>query len=317
MELEEVRPEISVVIPTFNEVDTIEPLARAVSQVLEGLGRRFELLFIDDGSTDGSFGVIERLTEELPVLRAVQFRRNFGKAAALTAGFHEARGDIIITMDADLQDEPADIPKLLKALEEGSFDLVSGWKWPRLDPLEKTLPSRLFNKVTAHVSGVNLHDFNCGFKAYRREALEGVSIYGELYRYLPVLVHRHGFKVGEVQVRHNPRRFGKSKFGASRYLRGFFDLLTITFLTRYRRSPLYLFGRYGLAFSLVGGLILAYLAVLWLFGKGPIGDRPLLMLGVLLSVLGVQFFSLGLIAEMITNATFNARASYTVRKRIR
>ena len=171
--------------------------------------------------------------------------------------------------------------------------------------------------MTAKVSGVPLHDFNSGFKAYRREALEEVSIYGELYRYLPILVHRRGYTIGEVQVRHNPRRFGHSKFGASRYLRGFFDLLTITFLTRYRRSPLYLFGRYGLVFTLAGAIILIYMAILWFIGIRPIGDRPLLILGVLLSVLGVQFFSLGLIAEMITNATFNAHVSYSVKQKIR
>jgi glycosyltransferase involved in cell wall biosynthesis len=311
------KPIVSIVIPTYNEVDTVESMARAVAQVMERIGTGYEILFIDDGSTDGSFEAMAKLAEQMPTVRVVQFRRNFGKAAALTAGFHEALGEIIVTMDADLQDEPQDIPKLLDGLEKGGYDLVSGWKWPRLDPLEKTLPSRLFNKITARVSGVPLHDFNSGFKAYRREALEDISIYGELYRYLPVLVHRRGFKIGEVQVKHNPRRFGRSKYGFSRYLRGFFDLLTITFLTRYRRSPLYLFGRYGLAFAVAGAGILIYLAVLWFMGVRPIGDRPLLIVGVLLSVLGVQFISLGLIAEMITNATFNARISYTVKRKIR
>jgi glycosyltransferase involved in cell wall biosynthesis len=290
--------DLSVVIPAYNEAESILPLTRQVSQVLGALGS-YEIVFVDDGSTDGTVASMRKAAAECPSVRIIRFRRNFGKSAALTAGFAKARGRVVITMDADLQDDPEEIPRLLQALDENDLDLVSGWKWPRLDPLSKTLPSRVFNRVTAWTTGVNLHDFNCGFKAYRRQVIKEVSIRGELHRYIPVLAYHRGFRVGEIQVHHNPRQFGKSKYGARRFVRGFFDLLTVLFLTRYRHRPLHLLGWPGLASGVLGVLTLAYLSVLWMIGERPIGNRPLLSLGVLLVVVGAQFLSMGLVAEMI------------------
>lgn len=308
--------EVSVVIPAYNEAESVALLAVQVDSVLASLGKRYEIVFVDDGSTDDTFVELTRVAESVPSVRAVQFRRNFGKSAALTAGFQEAQGKIILTMDADLQDDPQEIPRFLAALEDGNYDLVSGWKFPRHDPASKTWPSRLFNSVTARVSGVGLHDFNCGFKAYRRQVVDEISIYGELYRYIPVLAHWRGFKVREIKVRHNPRRFGRSKFGFSRFYRGFFDLLTVLFLTRYLRRPLHLFGWLGVLSSTVGGIILVYLTVLWFMGNRPIGDRPLLTLGVLLVTLGIQFLSLGLLAEMLASMLMKRETNYSVRRRL-
>jgi glycosyltransferase involved in cell wall biosynthesis len=225
MEKEVAAPEISVVIPVYNEAESLQPLYQDLVSVLGTLGRPYELLFIEDGSTDGSFDTLAELHTQDCHVQVIQFRRNFGKAAALTVGFAEARGAIVITMDADLQDDPQEIPSLLNKLAEG-FDLVSGWKYPRRDPLTKTLPSKLFNWATSRLSGVRLHDFNCGFKAYRREVVKEIRFYGDLYRYIPVLAHWQGFRVTEVPVRHHPRQFGQSKYGISRFLRGFFDLIT-------------------------------------------------------------------------------------------
>jgi len=307
--------DLSIVIPVYNEVESLPLLHEQLSDTLAGIGIDYEIVFVDDGSTDGSFDVIERLVADLHV-RGIQFRRNFGKAAALTAGFHEAQGDYIVTMDADLQDDPQEIPRFLQEINQGSYDLVSGWKYPRLDPVAKTLPSRVFNHVTSVLSGLKLHDMNCGFKIYRREVVQDVRFYGELYRYIPVLAHYKGFRVGEIRVRHHPRRFGRSKFGASRLLRGFFDLLTVLFLTRYMRRPLHLFGLVGLGSLTVGMIISGYMTVLWLLGQRPIGDRPLLTLGVLLITIGVQFFTLGLMSELIINLQSSHRTSYSIRKKI-
>jgi glycosyltransferase involved in cell wall biosynthesis len=303
------------VIPAYNEVESVGLLAEQVDSVLASLGRRYEILFVDDGSTDGTFAELTRAAQSIPCVRAIQLRRNFGKSAALTAGFREAEGEIILTMDADLQDAPEEIPSFLVALDEGDCDLVSGWKSPRQDPPSKTLPSRLFNLVTAQVSGLPLHDFNCGFKAYRRAVVDEVTIYGELYRYIPVLAHWRGFKVKEIKVRHNPRRFGRSKYGASRFFRGFVDLLTVLFLTRYTRRPLHLFGWIGILSFITGAIILGYLSALWFMGNRPIGDRPLLTLGVLLATLGIQFFSLGLLAEMLASMLIKRETNYSIRKK--
>lgn len=313
---EQTRIEVSVVIPAYNEADAVVTLATHVNSVLSSLDKEYEIIFVDDGSTDETFLKLSAATEALPSVRVVQLRRNFGKAAALTAGFHDARGDLVLTMDADLQDDPEEIPRFLAALEEGPYDLVSGWKFPRRDPLRKTLPSRLFNWVTSLMSGVRLHDFNCGFKLYRRQVVEETPIYGELYRYIPVLAHWRGFRVTEIKVRHHPRLFGQSKFGASRFFRGFFDLLTVLFLTRYMRRPLHLFGWLGMASFGSGMLILAYLTVLWFLGDRPIGDRPLLTLGVLLIIVGMQIFSLGLLAEMLANLFNGRQTGYSVRRRV-
>jgi glycosyltransferase involved in cell wall biosynthesis len=290
---------ISVVVPLLNEERTLEQLYAEIASALDGRDDEFEVVFVDDGSTDGSMSVLERLHDEMPNVVVVHLRRNFGKAAALQAGFFEARGDVVVTIDADLQDDPAEIPKLLAKLDE-SFDLVSGWKTRRNDPFLRRLFSRWFNWATAVVSGVHLHDVNCGLKAYRAEVLQGVRLYGELHRFVPVLASYRGFRIAEIPVNHRPRSHGRSRYGAERYLRGFFDLLSVTFMGRYRHRPLHLFGGVGVLMGAAGFVILTYLTVLWFWGEG-IGHRPLLTLGVLLVVVGIQFVSLGLLSELITS----------------
>ena len=290
---------ISVVVPLLNEERSLETLYAEIVAALEQEGHDFEVVFVDDGSTDESLSTLGRLHEEQSNVVVVHLRRNFGKAAALQAGFLEARGDIVVTIDADLQDDPAEIPKLLAKLEEG-FDLVSGWKTRRNDPFPRRLFSRIFNWVTGVISGVHLHDVNCGLKAYRAEVLKGMRIYGELHRFIPVLAAYRGYRVAEIPVNHRARQHGRSRYGPERYLRGFFDLLSVTFMGRYRHRPLHLFGGVGLLMGAIGFIILTYLSVLWFWGQG-IGGRPLFTLGVLLMVVGIQFISLGLLSELITS----------------
>jgi glycosyltransferase involved in cell wall biosynthesis len=289
---------ISVVVPLLNEEQSLEALYREIAGALDPL-HEFEVVFVDDGSTDRSLSILERLHDEHANVVVVHLRRNFGKAAALQAGFLEARGDLVVTIDADLQDDPAEIPKLLAKLDEG-FDLVSGWKTRRNDPFLRRLFSRWFNWATAVVSGVRLHDVNCGLKAYRAEVLQGMRLYGELHRFIPVLASYRGFRIAEIPVNHRPRQHGRSRYGPERYLRGFFDLLSVTFMGRYRYRPLHLFGGIGLLMGAVGFIILTYLSVMWFWGHG-IGGRPLFTLGVLLMVVGIQFVSLGLLSELITS----------------
>jgi glycosyltransferase involved in cell wall biosynthesis len=290
---------ISVVVPLYNEENSLDELYREISAALEPHGRPFEVIFVDDGSTDGSARVLSQLHDEATNVVVVHLRRNFGKAVALQAGFLEAQGDIVVTIDADLQDDPAEIPQLLAKLDDG-FDLVSGWKTRRNDPWSRRVLSRLFNWTTAVVSGVHLHDVNCGLKAYRAEALRGIRLYGELHRFIPVLAAYRGFRVAEIPVNHRPRQHGRSRYGLNRYLRGLFDLVTVTFMGRYRHRPLHLFGGIGLLMGLAGFLILLYLTVIRI-GGGAIGHRPLLTLGVLLIVVAFQFISLGLLSELITS----------------
>jgi glycosyltransferase involved in cell wall biosynthesis len=288
---------VSVVIPVYNERESVRPLAGEVLHALRALGRQSEIVFVDDGSTDGTSEILADLAAAEPEIIIVRLRRNFGKAAALMAGFREARGDAIVTMDGDLQDDPAEIPRLLAELEAGA-DLVSGWKRDRKDPLGKRAASRVFNSVTARMSGIGLHDLNCGFKAYRAEVVESLALVGDQYRYIPVLAADEGFRVSELPVNHRPRRYGRSKYGLERYLRGFLDLLTILFIGRFRQRPMHLFGGLGMLFIAAGVAICLYLAALKLFGEG-IGERPLLLLGVLMIVVGVQLFTIGLVSEMI------------------
>ena len=290
---------ISVVVPVRNEERTVALLLDELDSALQQLETPWEAIFVDDGSTDGTVAALTRLHAAHDNVTVVRLRRNFGKAAALGAGFAQARGDVIVTVDGDLQDDPAEIPRLLVKLEEG-FDLVSGWKAHRRDPLRRRLLSRLFNAVTRWVSGVRLHDMNCGLKAYRAEVVRGLRLYGELHRFIPVLAHHRGFRIAELPVNHRPRDHGRSRYGLERYLRGFLDLLTVSFLGRYRHRPLHLFGGLGLALSLAGAGVLIYLTVVKLMGHA-IGQRPLLILGVLLVVVGLQVFSLGLITELITS----------------
>lgn len=307
--------DLSLVIPLYNEEQSLRPLHARLSEVLGDLSQSYEIIFIDDGSTDGSFAVLEELHEADEHVKALGFRRNFGKSAALSAGFRQAVGKVIITMDADLQDDPEEIPHFLAAIAEG-YDLVSGWKHPRQDPLSKTLPSWLFNWATRTLTGVGLHDFNCGFKAYRHEVVDEISIYGELYRYIPVLAHWRGFKVTEIKVRHHSRPFGRSKYGLSRFGRGFFDLITVFFLTQYTRRPLHLFGWLGMVSFSAGMVINLYLTILWFMGHRPIGNRPLLTLGVLLVVIGVQFISFGLLAELIAKVSSSTDSDYSIGRKL-
>ena len=295
---------LSVVIPLYNEEESLEPLCEQIEAALPSLGRSFEVVFVDDGSTDSSFEVLARLAARYGWLRAVRFRRNYRKAAALAAGFKESRGRLVATLDADLQDDPAEIANLLGALEEGGGkDLVSGWKRKRRDPVTKTLPSKLFNLITSAVSGIRLHDFNCGLKLYRREVVQEALpyLYGELYRFLPAIAHWAGYRVGELPVTHHPRRFGRSKFGTRRLLNGLLDLLSITFVVRFMSTPMHVFGSLGLLCALAGGGIGAYITRLW-WQSGTIQHRyPLLMLSVLLIIVGIQFFCTGLLGDMLAS----------------
>ena len=290
---------ISVVIPVHNEELSVALLYDELSSTFAGEGIAWEAVFVDDGSTDGTFAALTRLHDASDNVRAVRLRRNFGKAAALDAGFKEAAGAIVVTIDGDLQDDPAEIPRLLARLDEG-YDLVSGWKTKRRDPMTRRIPSKLFNTVAGRVSGIRLHDMNCGLKAYRAEVLEGLNLYGELHRYIPVLAHYRGYRVTELPVNHRPREHGSSNYGVERYVRGFLDLLTVTFMGRYSHRPLHLFGGLGLGAGALGFAILLYLTVVKLSGEA-IGQRPLLTLGVLLVVVGIQLLSLGLLSELITS----------------
>ncbi len=291
---------VSLVIPVYNEADSLELLVTEIDAALGPTPHPYEIVFVDDGCTDGSFAVMERLATGRHDVRIVKLRRNFGKAAALAHGFAEARGDYVVTLDGDRQDDPAEIPKLLARLDEG-FDLVSGWKQSRQDPLNKTLPSRFFNWTVRKTTGIPLHDFNCGLKAYRRDVIETINVYGELHRYIPVVAAQAGFTVTEEPVSHRPRVAGRSKYGWQRYRRGYLDLLTVLFLGRYQHRPQHLFGGLGTLFILVGLLVELYLTIDKLFFGHPIGQRPLLLLGALLIIVGVQLLSLGLIGELIAN----------------
>lgn len=297
--------DISIVIPVFNEEESLPKLYNAIMSIVNKNEYQYELVFIDDGSRDLSVEVLKGIKKNDENIKIITLRKNFGKAVALQTGFQHVSGKYVITMDADLQDDPNEIPRMIEELEKG-FDVVSGWKFNRLDPLEKRLPSKLFNKVTSILSGVKLHDFNCGFKAYRLEVVKSIDVYGELHRYIPVLAHRKGFRITEIKVNHLKREFGKSKYGFERYLRGLFDSLSTSFLLKYYDRPMYFFGKLGLLSFILGGGICTYLTVEWFCGT-TIGDRPLLLLGILLIILGAQFISTGFIGDMILDATYRSR----------
>jgi dolichol-phosphate mannosyltransferase len=290
---------ISVVVPVRDEEHTVAALHEQLVDALEGRGDPWEAVFVDDGSRDGTHAALVRLHDSADNVKVVRLRRNAGKAAALDAGLREAEGDVVVTIDGDLQDDPAEIPRLLAKLDEG-YDLVTGWKTHRNDPVVRRVLSRVFNTVTGWVSGLRLHDMNCGLKAFRAEVARELDLYGELHRFIPVLAHDLGFRVTEIAVNHRPREHGRSRYGPERYVRGFLDLLTVTFMGRYRHRPLHLFGGLGLVLSTIGGAILVYLTIVKLSGEA-IGRRPLLLLGVLLVVVGIQFLSLGLLSELVTS----------------
>jgi hypothetical protein len=311
-------PLLTVVVPAMNEEGNISALHRATADVLEAMDITFELILVDDGSTDGTWRAIEALSAQDRRVVGLRHRRNFGKARALATGFSVAGGELVLTMDADLQDDPAEIPRFLAKLDEG-FDLVSGWKQRRQDPLGKTLPSRVFNAVVRTVSGVPLHDFNCGFKIYRADVVRDIRLYGELHRFTPVLAHAEGFRVGELAVRHHPRRWGTSKYGWSRLIKGFLDLLTVTFLTEYRQRPMHVLGVPGVVALATGGLIGLWLTAEKILSGASIGNRPLLLLAVLLVLVGAQFFGLGLLGELLVHgehAHDNASRSAPVRQSV-
>jgi glycosyltransferase involved in cell wall biosynthesis len=294
---------VSVVIPAKDEEESLPLIvARVVEACTAAWVRLSDIVLVDDGSRDASWRVMTELAAANGMVQAIRLRRNFGKATALMVGIGACTGDVIITMDADLQDDPDEIPRFLDALDAGC-DVVSGWKKERHDPISKTLPSRLFNRVTAAISGIRLHDFNCGFKAYRREIFESVDLYGELHRYVPVLAGALGFRVGEIAVRHHARRYGKSKYGVARFLRGFLDLLTVVMITRFAYRPAHLFGGIGSLFLIGGGGALAYLTALKLLTAVSIGGRPLLLFGALAMIIGFQLILFGMLAELIISRT--------------
>jgi len=276
----------SIIIPVYNEEDNITPLYKKITSVMKGMGE-YEIIFIDDGSTDSTFKKIKKLNEKDSNVRCIRFRRNFGKTAALNAGFEHAEGDVIITMDGDMQNDPEDIPSLVKMLEK--YDAVSGWRYSRKDPwLRKKLPSRISNAISRWITGLNLHDFNCALKAYKKEALEGIELYGDMHRYIPAVLAWKGYKVGEIKVRHHERKHGKSKYGARRLLRGFFDLINFKFWADYSTRPLHFFGGIGSALLASGFFIDLYLVLLKIFYGERLSNRPLLLLGILLMILGLQ-----------------------------
>ena len=308
------KPDISVVVPVFEEEESLPELADRIRAVCEEEGLAFEAWLIDDGSRDASWAVVQGLHDEDDRFRGVRLRRNYGKSAALAMGFERARGRYVLTMDADLQDDPAEIPKLVEKLEEG-YDLVSGWKQQRHDPLSKTVPSRFFNLVTRAISGIRLHDFNCGLKIYRSEVVKSVHVYGELHRYIPLLAKWEGYdRIGEKPVVHHPRQHGRTKFGIERFFRGFLDLISVIFMTRFAPRPMHFFGALG-TLAFIGGFLLSlWISIQKVFFDQPIGDRPLLLMGVMLIVVGVQMFTTGLLGEMFIRPRMERTSSYHVRE---
>lgn len=309
---------LSIIVPQLNESATLQTLASEIQQACEAHAIAFEVIFVDDGSTDDSWTVIDRLARNDHRIRGVRFRRNFGKAAALTAGMQAARGHCLMMMDADLQDDPAEIPTFLEKLQEG-FDVVNGWKVRRLDPWHKVYPSRVFNWMVGVLTGLKLHDHNCGLKLFRADVAREIRIYGELHRFIAVLAHARGFRVTELPVHHRPRQHGRSKYGVRRFLIGLLDLLTVTFLTGFGQRPLHMLGAFGIVFFGLGLLGLSYLGGIWMlmnvFAVLPIeriGTRPLLAYSVASTLLGAQAISLGLLAELLVNLTGQAQTGYSI-----
>ena len=305
-------PDISFVIPVFEEEESIPELVDRIRSVCDREGYAFEVWMIDDGSQDGSWPAIQRAHEQDARFAGVRFRRNYGKSAALAVGFERANGTFVITMDADLQDDPEEVPALIAVLNEG-YDLVSGWKRKREDPLNKRIPSKFYNFVTRKLSGIKLHDFNCGLKAYRKEVVKAVSVYGEQHRYIPLLAKWAGFtRITEKPVKHHPRKFGVTKFGLERHIRGFLDLVSVVFLTRFAERPMHFFGTLGTLCFMGGFVISLWISVEKLFFGNYIGDRPLLLMGVMLILLGAQMFSTGLLGEMFVRPRMESIDSYHI-----
>lgn len=292
------QTDISIVVPLLNEEESLKELTAAIEKAISGQ-YSYEVIFVDDGSTDTSFEVIKKLSIEHEFIKGISLSHNYGKSVALQAGFEQVKGTYVVTMDADLQDDPNEIPEMIRMLKDG-LDMVSGWKKERFDPISKTVPSKFFNYVTRKAAGIQLHDFNCGLKAYKREVVDNIYLYGELHRYIPMLAKKEGYnRIGEKVVKHHPRKYGTTKFGLSRFLNGFLDLITILFVQRYFQKPMHFFGTFGIVLLLIGTGINTYMAALKIFFGAGIGNRPLLFLGILLMVLGIQLLSTGLIGELI------------------
>lgn len=309
---------LSFVVPVMNEEGNVRALCERLSAKMQQLGMRYEIIFIDDGSTDRTFFELQRLHQEHPdIIGIIRFRKNFGKTPALVAGFSHCRGDVVFTMDGDLQDDPEEIPRFLEKLDEG-YDLVTGWKFPRLDPITKTFPSRIFNGLVGRVTGLHLHDINCGFKAYRREVFEDIhlKLYGDFHRFIPAIAHWRGFRVAEIKVRHHPRTSGVSKFGGRRFVRGLIDLMTIQFLTSSLHTPLRLFSRLGFWTFMIGVLVDVFVVVRSFVSNVPIHDQPLLFVGIVLLIFGFLFFLIGLLAEMIRYYAFEPGEEFSIKQEI-
>lgn len=304
---------VTILVPLFNEEESLHPLYKSIKETLNKISCDHEILFVDDGSNDRSLNILRELAGKDNRVKFLSFRKNYGKSAALHVGFNAATGNAVITMDADLQDDPEEIPNLLAKLEEG-YDLVSGWKKKRFDPFIKRHSSKFFNYVTRVLTGIKIHDFNCGLKAYRKDVVKNVDVYGELHRYIPVLASHQGFRVTEIPVKHHPRRYGKTKFGISRFFKGFVDLITVLFNTRYITRPMHLFGFLGAASFFVGFLVNAYLTYEKLFLDKAIGNRPMLFLGMLLIIVGAQFFSVGLLGEIMVH-NFRSDREYSIKEK--
>ncbi|MCD8102826.1 MAG: glycosyltransferase family 2 protein [Alistipes sp.] len=308
--------DISVIVPVYNEEESLPELTAWIGSVMDAGGYGYEIIFVDDGSSDSSWDVIKSLAAQYHGVRGISFRRNYGKSAALYTGFEAARGEVVITMDADLQDSPEEIPALYRMIREEGYDLVSGWKKKRRDPPGKTLPSRLFNATARCVSGIRLHDFNCGLKAYRRKVVKSIEVYGEMHRYIPILAKEAGFsRIGEKVVKHHPRKYGKTKFGLERMMRGYLDLISVTFITRFGKSPMYFFGGMGTLMFLVGGVTAVWLIAEKIYRQNhgfsvrSVADQPLFFIALTAVILGVVLFLAGFLGELI-NRTSGDRNKY-------
>ncbi|WP_289730776.1 glycosyltransferase family 2 protein [uncultured Alistipes sp.] len=313
-------PDISVVVPLYNEEQSLPELAAWIDRVARDHGLSYEIIFVDDGSSDGSWDVIGQLRQQFPAVRAIGFARNYGKSAALFCGFEAAQGEVVFTMDADLQDSPDEIPAMRRMILDEGYDLVSGWKKKRFDPVGKRWPSKFFNWTARVASGIRLHDFNCGLKAYRRKVVKSIEVYGEMHRFIPILARKAGFRrIGEKVVEHRPRKYGQSKFGLERMLKGYLDLITVLFMSHFGRSPMYFFGGLGTLMFLFGGgtTVWVIAAKLWKQAHGlplrPVADQPLFYLAMLAVVLGVQLFLAGFLGELINRGSSD-RNKYLIDK---
>lgn len=302
---------VSIIVPYLNEEDTLIALVEQQQEVLRNLNRDYEIILVDDGSTDNGSTIAKTLAEQEPRVRLIRFTRNFGKASALSAGMKKARGDIFITMDADLQDDPCEIARFIEKIEEG-YDVVSGWKKTRHDPIGKRFPSMIFNGMVQATFGMGIHDINCGFKAYTRRAAKSLNLYGELHRFTPALAYANGYSVTEIVVKHNAREFGVSKYGFTRMFKGFLDLVTVKLMTKYRARPLHFFALLALPFGILGVGMLTYLTILWFAGLGPIGNRPLLLIGILFIITATQLLGIGLTAELVQTSRLGENDKYVI-----